>query len=67
VTEQEEAFAPLASSQHTLATYKNPFGFALQVVQASEDIILVENGQSAAEVCSFCPRHHRMLMGVTLV
>jgi hypothetical protein len=67
VTEKGEAFAPLASSQHTLATYRNPFGFALQVVQASEDIILVEDGQNAAEVCPFCPRHHHVLMRVTLV
>ena len=51
MTEQSEAFAPLASSQHTLATYKNPFGFALQVVQAALDIILGEDGQDAAEVC----------------
>lgn len=58
VTEQSEAFAPLASSQHALATYKNPFGFSLQVVQAAEDMILGEGGQDAAEVCSFCSRHH---------
>jgi hypothetical protein len=64
VTEQSEAFAPLASSQYTLATYKNPFGFSLQVMQAAEDIILGENGQNAAEVCSFCSRHHQILMGV---
>jgi hypothetical protein len=51
MTEQGEAFAPLASSQHTLATYKNPFGFSLQVMQAAEDIILGESGQDAAEVC----------------
>jgi hypothetical protein len=67
VTEQSEGFAPLTSSQHTLATYKNPFGFSLQVVQAAEDIILEEDGQNAAEVCSFCPRHHQMLMGIALV
>jgi hypothetical protein len=59
VTEQGEAFAPLASSQHTLATYKNPFGFSLQVVQAAEDIVLRANGQDAAEVCSNCLRHHQ--------
>lgn len=67
MTEQSEAFAPLASSQHTLATYKNPFGFSLQVVQAAEDIILEKDGQNAAEVYFFCPRHHQMLMGVALV
>lgn len=62
VTEQSEAFAPLASSQHTLATYKNPFGFSLRVVQASENIILGEDGQNAAEVRPFCPRHYLILM-----
>lgn len=67
MTEQSEAFAPLASSQHTLATYKNPFGFFLQVVQAAEDIILGEDGQNAAEVSSFCPCHRQVLMGVALV
>jgi hypothetical protein len=67
VTENSETFAPLASSQHTLATYKNPFGFSLRVVQAAEDIILGEDGQDVAEVCSFCPRHHQLLMGVALV
>jgi hypothetical protein len=51
MTEQGEASAPLASSQHSLATYKNPFGFSLQVVQAEEDIILGEGGQDTAEVC----------------
>ncbi|KAI0063538.1 hypothetical protein BV25DRAFT_1915044 [Artomyces pyxidatus] len=50
MTEQGEAFAPLASSQHTLATYKNPFGFSLQVVQASEDITLGLGGVDIAEL-----------------
>ena len=67
MTEQSEVFAPLVSSQHTLATYKNPFGFSLRVVQAAEDIILGDNGQNAAEVCSFCPHHNQMLMGFTFV
>jgi hypothetical protein len=47
MTEQSEALGPLASSQYILATYKNPFGFSLQVVQAAEDIII----EDAAEVC----------------
>ncbi|KAI0298570.1 hypothetical protein BC826DRAFT_1096594 [Russula brevipes] len=50
MTEPSEAFAPLASSQHTLATYKNPFGFSLQVVQAAEDIIMGAGGHDAAEL-----------------
>jgi hypothetical protein len=55
----------LASSQHTLATYKNPFGFSLQVVQAAEDIILGAGGQDAAEVYYFYPRHLRDLTRVS--
>jgi hypothetical protein len=50
MTEQSETFAPLASSHDTLATYQNPFGFSLQVVQASEDINLVASGSDVAEV-----------------
>ncbi|KAI0049858.1 hypothetical protein FA95DRAFT_1604022 [Auriscalpium vulgare] len=50
MTESGEAFAPLASSQHTLAEYKNPFGFSLQVVQAAEDIILGVSGTDIAEL-----------------
>ncbi|KAI0305626.1 hypothetical protein B0F90DRAFT_1815219 [Multifurca ochricompacta] len=50
MTEQSQAFAPLTSSQHTLATYKNPFGFSLQVVRAAEDIILGAGGIDAAEL-----------------
>ncbi|TFY74322.1 hypothetical protein EWM64_g9690, partial [Hericium alpestre] len=48
--EQGEAFAPHASSQHTLAEYKNPFGFSLQVVQSSEDITLAVQGADVAEL-----------------
>ena len=65
MTEQSEAFEPLASSQHTLATYKNPFGFSLQVVQAAEDIIIGAGGQDAAEVRPFFAHRLRALMGVT--
>ncbi|KAI9463679.1 hypothetical protein BJY52DRAFT_1404720 [Lactarius psammicola] len=50
MTEQSQAFAPLASSQHTLATYKNPFGFSLQVVQSAEDILLGASGLDVAEL-----------------
>ena len=53
MTEQSEAFEPLASSQYTLVKYKNPFGFSLQVVQAAEDIIIGAGGQDAAEVRTF--------------
>ena len=64
MTEQSEAFEPLASSQHTLATYKNPFGFSLQVVQAAEDIIIGTGGQGAAEVRPFSAHRLLALMGV---
>jgi len=46
----DQAFMPLASSSNTLATYKNPFGFSLQVVEAAEDIILGFGNVDAAEV-----------------
>ncbi|THH12496.1 hypothetical protein EW146_g7640 [Bondarzewia mesenterica] len=48
--EQSEAFAPLASSKHTLAKYKNPFGFSLEVVQAAEDITLSTSGVDIADL-----------------
>ncbi|KAH8979124.1 hypothetical protein EDB92DRAFT_1821158 [Lactarius akahatsu] len=50
MTEQNQVFAPLASSQHTLATYKNPFGFSLQVIQSAEDIFLGASGSDVAEL-----------------
>jgi hypothetical protein len=50
MTEGDEAFAPLASSQHTLAQYKNPFGFSLQVVRSAENITLASGGTDFATV-----------------
>ncbi|KAI0354382.1 hypothetical protein OH77DRAFT_1404952 [Trametes cingulata] len=50
MTEQDQAFAPSASSKHVLAQYKNPFGFSLQVVQGAEDIILAAGGTDVAEL-----------------
>lgn len=50
----DQAFAPLASSESTLAEYKNPFGFSLQIVEAGETIVLGANGNNAAQV-SKCP------------
>jgi len=47
---QDQAFTPLASSQYTLAQYKNPFGFSLQVIEAAEDIILSSGSTDIAEV-----------------
>ncbi|KAF8586733.1 hypothetical protein K439DRAFT_1631457 [Ramaria rubella] len=50
LTEQSEDFKPLTSSKTTLATFQNPFGFSLQVVQASEDITISFNGADAASL-----------------
>ncbi|TBU46075.1 hypothetical protein BD309DRAFT_663805 [Dichomitus squalens] len=50
MTEQGEAFAPLASSKYVLAQYKNPFGFSLQVVKSGEDITLGAQGADVAEL-----------------
>ncbi|KAK0485666.1 hypothetical protein IW261DRAFT_1451420 [Armillaria novae-zelandiae] len=36
----DQTFAPLTSSRNTLATYKNPFGFSLQVFEAAENIVM---------------------------
>ncbi|KAJ7668375.1 hypothetical protein DFH06DRAFT_1181491 [Mycena polygramma] len=37
---QDEAFAPLTSSDYTLAKYKNPFGFSLQVVASAQELLI---------------------------
>ena len=50
MTSQDEAFAPRASSKNTLATYKNPFGFSLQVIESGENITIAFNGVDAAQV-----------------
>jgi hypothetical protein len=50
MTEQGQAFAPLASSKDTLAMYKNPFGFSLQVIESATHITLGAGGVDAAQV-----------------
>ena len=50
IENQDEAFAPLSGSKNTLAEYKNPFGFSLQVIQSAVDMTLATGGVSAAEV-----------------
>ncbi|KAJ7928639.1 hypothetical protein B0H13DRAFT_1968281 [Mycena leptocephala] len=45
---QDEAFAPLTSSDFTLAKYKNPFGFSLQVVAAAEELLISDLGLDIA-------------------
>ncbi|KIJ67573.1 hypothetical protein HYDPIDRAFT_180379 [Hydnomerulius pinastri MD-312] len=47
---QDEAFAPLSSSSNTVAQYKNPFGFSLQVIQSSVDMTLGAGGVAAAQL-----------------
>ncbi|KAI6169518.1 hypothetical protein EDD17DRAFT_1748665 [Pisolithus thermaeus] len=47
---QNEAFAPLSASNNTVAEYKNPFGFSLQVVQSAVQMILSSGGAVAAEL-----------------
>ncbi|KAJ7782963.1 hypothetical protein B0H16DRAFT_1494883 [Mycena metata] len=50
MTTQDEAFAPLASSQYTLAEYKNPFGFALQVVESAQELLISDLGLDIAKL-----------------
>ncbi|KAJ7143355.1 hypothetical protein C8R43DRAFT_1089003 [Mycena crocata] len=48
--DQSEAFAPLTSSDFTLAQYKNPFGFSLQVIESGEDLLISELGLDIARL-----------------
>lgn len=49
---QDQAYDPLVGSNSTLATYQNPFGFSLQVVQSAVDMIIAlpNNGTEIASV-----------------
>ncbi|EIW82896.1 hypothetical protein CONPUDRAFT_101346 [Coniophora puteana RWD-64-598 SS2] len=47
---QDEAFAPLAGSNNTVADYKNPFGFSLQVIHSNVDMTLGANDVAAARL-----------------
>ncbi|KAF7321550.1 hypothetical protein MKEN_00676000 [Mycena kentingensis (nom. inval.)] len=46
----DQAFAPLASSDFTLAKYKNPFGFSLQVIESAEDLLITTLGLDIARL-----------------
>ncbi|KAF9562634.1 hypothetical protein CPC08DRAFT_706528 [Agrocybe pediades] len=46
----DQDFNPPTSSANTLAKYKNPFGFSLQVVEAAQSIILSAQGAKAAQL-----------------
>lgn len=50
MTQKSEEWAPLTSSRGTRATYQNPFGFALGVFEASEDITLSSGGVDLAKL-----------------
>jgi hypothetical protein len=47
---QDQAFAPLSGSNNTMAEYKNPFGFSLQVIQSTVNMDLSYGGTTAAQV-----------------
>ncbi|KAJ3838704.1 hypothetical protein F5878DRAFT_725102 [Lentinula raphanica] len=48
--DDSEAYDPATGSNLTSATYKNPFGFSLQVIQSATDIILSSSGVDIAEL-----------------
>ncbi|KAK2467793.1 hypothetical protein APHAL10511_000088 [Amanita phalloides] len=47
---QGQAFAPPASSNNTLAQYRNPFGFALQITRSGERITMASHGTRIAQL-----------------
>jgi len=49
--EQDQTFAPLASSKNTIAQY--PFGFSLQAVEAAQKLVLSVQGTDVTEVGCF--------------
>ena len=51
--EQDQTFAPPASSKNTIGQYANPFGFSLQVVEAAQKLVLSVQGTDVAEVRLF--------------
>jgi len=59
IENHDEAFAPLSGSNNTVAEYKNPFGFSLQVIQSAVDITLITGNVPAAEVVDFLPSEVR--------
>ncbi|KAG5653629.1 hypothetical protein H0H81_011855 [Sphagnurus paluster] len=46
----DQAFAPPTSSDFTLAKYKNPFGFSLQVIEAGQTLVLESHGVDIAQL-----------------
>ncbi|GJJ06156.1 hypothetical protein Clacol_000345 [Clathrus columnatus] len=50
LVQSSEDFKPLTSSKTTVATFTNPFGFSLQVIQAAQDITIDFNGADTAQL-----------------
>jgi hypothetical protein len=50
IQSQDQAFSPLSGSNNTVAQYKNPFGFSLQVIQSTVYMGLSYGGTAAAQV-----------------
>ncbi|KAG2368054.1 hypothetical protein BDR07DRAFT_1391769 [Suillus spraguei] len=50
VQSQDQAFSPLSGSNNTIAQYKNPFGFSLQVIQSTVNMDLNYGGAAAAQL-----------------
>ncbi|KXN90203.1 hypothetical protein AN958_04693 [Leucoagaricus sp. SymC.cos] len=50
IKEQDQTFAPPASSKNTIAQYANPFGFSLQAVEAAQKLVLNVQGTDVAEL-----------------
>ncbi|KAE9401586.1 hypothetical protein BT96DRAFT_918717 [Gymnopus androsaceus JB14] len=48
--DESQAFDPPTSSNFTSATYKNPFGFSLQVIESATNIILSSAGVNIAQL-----------------
>ncbi|KAF7983257.1 hypothetical protein HWV62_22882 [Athelia sp. TMB] len=48
ITSQNQAYEPTVGSNSTMAEYRNPFGFSLQVIQSAVDMVvgLANNGTS---------------------
>ncbi|KAF9529294.1 hypothetical protein CPB83DRAFT_790385 [Crepidotus variabilis] len=47
---QDQTFSPPTSSKNTVAKYKNPFGFSLQVIESGQTIILGALGTEMAKL-----------------
>ncbi|KAG1761975.1 hypothetical protein EDD22DRAFT_893760 [Suillus occidentalis] len=50
IQSQDQAFSPLSGSNNTVAQYKNPFGFSLQVIQSTVYMDLSYGGTAAAQL-----------------